>query len=74
MSLKLYVELGLKVLPAIGRRFRESGKSNGRSLEGSACRKSNSNILVVQPAQHRAAKNGPGQFDGARDRRILLQR
>jgi hypothetical protein len=39
-----------------------------------ACRKSNPNILVVQPAQDRAAKNGPGQFDGARDRRILLQR
>jgi hypothetical protein len=33
-----------------------------------ACRKSNPNILVVQPAQDRAAKNGPGQFDGARDR------
>ncbi len=38
------------------------------------CRKSNPNVLVVQPAQDRAAKNGPGQFDGARDRRILLQR
>jgi hypothetical protein len=25
-----------------------------------ACRKSNPNILVVQPAQDRAAKNGPG--------------
>jgi len=24
------------------------------------CRKSNPNILVVQPAQDRAAKNGPG--------------
>jgi hypothetical protein len=36
-----------------------------------ACRKSNPNILVVQPAQDRAAKNGPGQFDGARDRRVL---
>src|SRR3989475_12359398 len=43
-------------------------------LRGCACRKSNPNILVVQPAQDRAAKNGPGQFDGARDRRILLQR
>jgi hypothetical protein len=38
--------------------------------EPCACRKSNPNILVVQPAQDRAAKNGPGQFDGARDRRI----
>src|ERR1700682_621786 len=43
-------------------------------LRACACRKSNPNILVVQPAQDRAAKNGPGQFDGARDRRILLQR
>jgi class 3 adenylate cyclase len=41
---------------------------------GCACRKSNPNILVVRPAQDRAAKNGPGQFAGARDRRILLQR
>jgi hypothetical protein len=39
-----------------------------------ACRKSNPDILVVQPAQDRAAKNGPGQFDGARDRCIFLQR
>ena len=50
----------------------------GRDVDGDnftcACRKSNPNILVVQPAQDRAAKNGPGQFDGARDRRILLQR
>ena len=44
------------------------------SCPGCACRKSNPNILVMQPAQDRAAKNGPGQFDGARDRRILLQR
>jgi transposase len=43
-------------------------------IDACACRKSNPNILVVQPAQDRAAKNGPGQFDGARDRRILLQR
>jgi hypothetical protein len=42
--------------------------------DGCACRKSNPKILVVQPAQDREAKNGPGQFDGARDRRILLQR
>jgi len=46
----------------------------GATGDGCACRKSNPNILVVQPAQDRAAKNGPGQFDGARDRRILLQR
>jgi hypothetical protein len=29
-------------------------------LRDCACRKSNPNILVVQPAQDRAAKNGPG--------------
>jgi hypothetical protein len=29
-------------------------------LDRCACRKSNPNILVVQPAQDRAAKNGPG--------------
>jgi len=49
--------------------------NTGRKMKFTcACRKSNPNILVVQPAQDRAAKNGPGQFDGARDRRILLQR
>jgi hypothetical protein len=46
----------------------------GVDPDSCACRKSNPNILVVQPAQDRAAKNGPGRFDGARDRRILLQR
>jgi Adenylate and Guanylate cyclase catalytic domain len=45
----------------------------GRGLT-CACRKSKPNILVVQPAEDRAAKNGPGQFDSARDRCILLQR
>jgi hypothetical protein len=48
--------------------------NDGATLLYRACRKSNPNILVVQPAQDRAAKNGPGQFDGARERRILLQR
>src|SRR6478735_625447 len=38
-----------------------------------ACRKSNSDILVVQPAENWAAKNLPGPFDGTRERRILLQ-
>jgi hypothetical protein len=38
-----------------------------------ACRKSNPDILVVQPAENWAAKNVPGPLDGARDRRILLQ-
>jgi hypothetical protein len=38
-----------------------------------ACRKSNPGILVVQPAENWAAKNLPGPFDGARERRILLQ-
>jgi len=39
-----------------------------------ACRKSNPDILVVQPAENWAAKNLPGSFDGTRERRILLQR
>src|SRR5260370_12011693 len=34
------------------------------TLRPCAYRKSNPNVLVVQPAQERAAKNGPGQFDG----------
>jgi hypothetical protein len=41
---------------------------------GCACRKSNPDILVVQPAENWAAKNLPGPFDGTRERRILLQR
>jgi putative ABC transport system substrate-binding protein len=38
-----------------------------------ACRKSNPDILVVQPAENWAAKNVPGPLGGTRDRRILLQ-
>jgi uncharacterized membrane protein YkoI len=38
-----------------------------------ACRQSNPDILVVQPAENWAAKNLPSPFDGARERRILLQ-
>jgi hypothetical protein len=38
-----------------------------------ACRKSNADILVVQPAENWAAKNLPGPLDGTRERRILLQ-
>ena len=38
-----------------------------------AYRKSNPDILVVQPAENWAAKNVPGPLDGARDRRILHQ-
>jgi hypothetical protein len=56
--------------------FGQSTNSNDeailKNLNACACRKSNPNILVVQPTQDRATKNGPGQFDGARDRRILL--
>ena len=37
------------------------------------CRKSNPDILVVQPAENWTAKNVPGPLDGARDGRILLQ-
>jgi len=38
-----------------------------------ACRKSNPDILVVQPAENRAAKNVPGPLDRAQDPPILLQ-
>jgi hypothetical protein len=38
-----------------------------------ACRKSNADILVVQPAENWAANNLPGSFDGTRERRILPQ-
>ena len=44
------------------------------AIEGYACRKSNPDILVVQPAENWAAKNLPGSFDGTGERRILLQR
>jgi hypothetical protein len=43
------------------------------SLMTCACRKSNPDILVVQPAENCEAKNLPGPFDGTRERRILLQ-
>ena len=43
------------------------------AISACACRKSNPDILVVQPAENWAAKNVPGPLDGARDRRILLQ-
>src|ERR1700682_4949660 len=33
-----------------------------------ACRKSNPDILMMQPAQDWATKNVPGAIDGARDR------
>jgi hypothetical protein len=39
-----------------------------------ACRKLNPGILVMQAAQDWATKNVPGEFGGAGDRRILLQR
>jgi hypothetical protein len=42
-------------------------------LMACACRKSNADILVVQPAENRAATNLPGPFDGTGERRILLQ-
>src|SRR5258708_38582000 len=64
--------------PARVKRVRErrcvSGKERMRSdCDACACRKSNPDILVVQPAENWAAKNLPGPFDGARERRILLQ-
>jgi hypothetical protein len=39
-----------------------------------ACRKSNPNILVMQPAQDRTAKNVPSSLNRARCRCILVQR
>jgi len=44
-----------------------------RVADNCAYRKSNPDILVVQPAENWAAKNVPGAIDGARNRRILLQ-
>ena len=43
------------------------------NMPSCVCRKSNPDILVVQPAENWAAKNVPGPLDGAQDRRILLQ-
>jgi hypothetical protein len=45
----------------------------GVGAYGCACRKSIADILVVQPAENRAANNLPGSFDGTRERRILPQ-
>jgi putative transposase len=42
--------------------------------EACACRKSNPDILVVQSAQDRTAKNVSSALNGARCRRILVQR
>jgi hypothetical protein len=39
-----------------------------------ACRKSNPDILVVQSTQDRTAKNVSSALNGARRRRILVQR
>jgi hypothetical protein len=41
------------------------------AVASSACRKSNSDILMMQSAQHWPAKNVPGSFDGARYRRVV---
>ena len=43
-------------------------------VDGCACRKLNPGISVMQSAQDWATKNVPGAIDGARDRRIFLQR
>ena len=37
------------------------------------CRKSNPDILVVEPSKNWATKNASGPFHSARDRRVLLQ-
>jgi hypothetical protein len=64
---KLFAEHLINFVPVMGliRRVLDERPSH----TACACRKSNPNILV-----DRAAKNGPRQLDGARDRRILLQR
>jgi hypothetical protein len=73
--LEAYQSLGQREIPAIVVSASDEDSAIMSLVENCcACRKSNPNILVVRPAQDRAAKNGPGQFDGARDRRILLQR
>jgi hypothetical protein len=50
------------------------GENRISGLRSDTCayRKSNPDILLVQPAENWAAKNVPGPLDGARDRRILL--
>jgi len=45
-----------------------------RRIHHCACRKSNPNILVMQPAQDRTAKNVPSSLNRARCRCILVQR
>jgi hypothetical protein len=45
---------------------------NSNHFPDGTCRKSNPDILVVQPADNWAAKNLPSPFDGARERRILV--
>jgi SAM-dependent methyltransferase len=45
-----------------------------RLIGSCACRKSNPNILVMQPAQDRTAKNVPSSLNRARCRCILVQR
>ena len=44
------------------------------ALQGCACRNSNPDILVVQSTQDRTAKNVSSALNGARCRRILVQR
>src|SRR3979411_2730623 len=65
-------EAGISPMSATDRERVISGIVAG--LDACACRKSNPDILVVQPAENWAAKNLPGPFDGTRERRILLQR
>ena len=59
-------------VPLLSRDVRSTPEGRRRQA-ACACRKSNPDILVVQPAENWAAKNVPGPLDGARDRRILLQ-
>ena len=64
---------GARVSACTGENAREGTRWKDRVRDRCACRKSNPDILVVQPAKNWAAKNVPGPLDGARDRRILLQ-
>jgi hypothetical protein len=55
-------------------RIRPNDATVWRQIDPCACRKSNPNILVMQPAQDRTAKNVPSSLNRARCRCILVQR
>ncbi len=61
-------------LRALIRQLSTENQLRGAPRIHCAFRKSNPNILVVQPAENWATTDVPGEFDGARDRRIFPQR